>query len=429
MLSLLELLKESYSKKIQLNEGGASGHMIHLFEDGSMTFGDLKEIFKQLFSGEIEISEKTDGQALAVTYKDGEIKAARNKKTLKNPMSISELEEKYDGRGEIKNAFVNSMKDISNAIKTLSEKEIKSIFNDGHNYMAFEIIYPPTKNVIYYGNRCLIQLHGVNIYDENFNKISEDKSIAKKLYNLLKKHNALNQEKFEISNDAKLKIKNSKTARESLDDILNKLEKIQGNNSDETTLSEYINNKYKDIIIDYAKKSNIDISNADELIENLAKKMSNLNTTSLSINEIKKMAISNGIDANSEEYKKFISSLKDTKDVVNQKLIFPIESLIVYTGMQLMENLIGYVSADRNESSKELVKYLEEQIKFLKKNKNNLSPNALKTMNKNLEKLKNFGKTSTGVEGIVFLYKGRVYKMTGNFGVINQLLGIIKYDR
>ena len=50
-------------------------------------------------------------------------------------------------------------------------------------------------------------------------------------------------------------------------------------------------------------------------------------------------------------------------------------------------------------------------------------------MNKNLEKLKNFGKTSTGVEGIVFLYKGRVYKMTGNFGVINQLLGIIKYDR
>ena len=30
----------------------------------------------------------TDGQALAVTYKDGEVKAARNKATLKEPMSI-----------------------------------------------------------------------------------------------------------------------------------------------------------------------------------------------------------------------------------------------------------------------------------------------------------------------------------------------------
>ena len=58
------------------------------------------------------------------------------------------------------------MKDISKAIKSLSDEEKKLIFNDGHNYMAFEIIYPPTKNVIDYGNKCLIQLHGVNIYDE-----------------------------------------------------------------------------------------------------------------------------------------------------------------------------------------------------------------------------------------------------------------------
>lgn len=74
MLSLLELLKESYSKKIQLNEGGASGHMIHLFEDGSMTFGDLKEIFKQLFSGEIEVSEKCLSPDTLIQLKNNGIK-------------------------------------------------------------------------------------------------------------------------------------------------------------------------------------------------------------------------------------------------------------------------------------------------------------------------------------------------------------------
>jgi ribonuclease HIII len=88
------------------------------------------------------------------------------------------------------------MNDISKAIKSLSEEEKKLIFNDGHNYMAFEIIYPPTKNVIDYGNKCLIQLHGVNIYDEKWNKVSEDKKLAEKLYKLLKQRNVLNQETF-----------------------------------------------------------------------------------------------------------------------------------------------------------------------------------------------------------------------------------------
>ena len=32
-------------------------------------------------------------------------------------------------------------------------------------------------------------------------------------------------------------------------------------------------------------------------------------------------------------------------------------------------------------------------------------------------------------EGIVFKYKGKIYKLTGTFAAINQLLGIMKYGR
>lgn len=41
-----------------IKEGGASGHMTHLFEDGSLTFGDLKKIFNSLFKGKIYVEEK-----------------------------------------------------------------------------------------------------------------------------------------------------------------------------------------------------------------------------------------------------------------------------------------------------------------------------------------------------------------------------------
>lgn len=436
MKSILEIFRESYTafssenkRKQLISEGGASGHMTHLFEDGSLSFGELKEIFRELFSGEIEISEKTDGIALAITYKDGEVKAARNKATLKEPLSIKELSEKFEGRGEIKDAFVNSMKDISSAVKTLSKSELKQIFNDGHNYMAFEIIYPPTKNVVSYGDRCLIQLHGVNIYDENWNKVSENKSLAKKLYDLLKKHGALNQENFEIINDAKLKIKNSKTAKTSLEDIIAKLEKIQGKLPDDATIKDFVAHKYKMMIWKAAKVSGLAEKRTSEFISKLADRLMYVSDEKVSKADLQNVAHEEGIDPKSKEYKEFIKQVEETQPEDNQKFILPIEALVVDAGMQLMKNLVGYVTADRSESAKELTKELDAAIVELEKNKKTLSLSGIKTLQKSLMKLEKFGKEASGVEGIVFLHKGKVYKMTGTFGTINQLLGIMKYGK
>ena len=68
--TLKSIVRGSLIRESLIKEGGASGHMTHLFEDGSLTFGDLKNILKSLFSGKLRIEEKTDGQALAVTVKD-----------------------------------------------------------------------------------------------------------------------------------------------------------------------------------------------------------------------------------------------------------------------------------------------------------------------------------------------------------------------
>lgn len=62
-MKLNDLLKEAYdsaSTEILL-EGGASGHMSHLFEDPDLKFKDLKDIFTKLFKGKLTVSEKTDG--------------------------------------------------------------------------------------------------------------------------------------------------------------------------------------------------------------------------------------------------------------------------------------------------------------------------------------------------------------------------------
>lgn len=426
MMKLNKILQSIYDD-VMICEGGASGHLQHLFEDPDLTFKQLKDIFIKLFKGQISVQEKTDGQALAITYKDGEVKAARNKATLKNPMSISDVEKMFDGRGEIKNAFVKSMTDISKAINSLDDTQKFKIFNDGHNYMAFEIIYPPTRNVIDYGNRCLIQLHGVNIYDDKWHKISEDKALATKLYDMLKQKGVLQQETFEITKDATLQLKDSKTGEESLKLILNKLDKLVDGLGWNATINDYATERFEKYIINMAMKADFELSKRSEFVTKLAERMSNISKKNVTKADLATYAKAEGINVKDEKFKEFVKQVDATKDEANQIVIKPLEDLVIGAGLLLMKNLVGYISADPKKSAQKLAVELEDAIKELSSKETSLDDSKLRRFKKNLVKLETYQKELTGVEGIVFMYKGKCYKMTSTYGALNGLIGILKY--
>lgn len=426
MKSLTDIIAESYSDLL-VTEGGASGHMTHLFEDPDLTFKQLKDIFTKLFTGKIGITEKTDGQALAITYKDGKVGASRNIATLKDPMSIEQVTAKFDGRGEVKDAFVKSMTDISKAINSLSEEEKQEIFNNGHNFMAFEIIYPPTKNVVDYGTRCLIQLHGVNIYDDKWHKVSEDKAIADKLFELLKSKHALKQDTFEITSDAKLQLKDSKTGKDSLAKVLDKLASLVDGLGWNATINDYAQERFEKYIINMAMKAEFDVAKRSDFVSKLAQRMSNISKSNVTKSDLATYAKQESIDIKDQKYKDFVNQVDATKDEANQYVIKPIEDLVIGAGLLLMKNLVGYVSTDPKASAKKLAIELQFAIDELANKETSLDDRKLARFKKNLAKLDQYQKELTGVEGIVFLYRGKVYKMTSTFGAVNQLMGIMKY--
>jgi hypothetical protein len=53
----------------------------------------------------------------------------------------------------------------------------------------------------------------------------------------------------------------------------------------------------------------------------------------------------------------------------------------------------------------------------------------MKRVKSQLEKLQSLGGVDAilPIEGITFVYNGKMYKMTGVFAPLNQLLGILKY--
>ena len=59
--------------------GGVAGHMQHLYEIYELTFTELIEVLTAASAGELEGTEKTDGQNLFISYsvQNGSARAAR----------------------------------------------------------------------------------------------------------------------------------------------------------------------------------------------------------------------------------------------------------------------------------------------------------------------------------------------------------------
>ena len=186
--------------------GGAYGHMSHPFDNNDLTFGDLKKIITMGLGGQLNrednVTEKTDGQNLMVSWKNGKLIAARNKGHLKNKgetaLDISGVESKFAGRGDIRNAFVYAMKDLSKAVGALSEKQRNKIFGEGSKFMSLEVMWPASENVVNYDITELM-FHGSLEYDDSGRVIGQAKDSARILAGMIKQVNQNIQKHYKIT--------------------------------------------------------------------------------------------------------------------------------------------------------------------------------------------------------------------------------------
>ena len=85
--------------------GGVAGHMSHLYDNPRLSFSDIKDIFQKAADGQLEGTEKTDGQNLFVSFSvpdqelefnEGQARAARNLTNIKQGgMSKKQLADKF----------------------------------------------------------------------------------------------------------------------------------------------------------------------------------------------------------------------------------------------------------------------------------------------------------------------------------------------
>lgn len=398
-----------YSWLNLLNEGGAYGHLTQIWENTSFTFSDLKNIVKKSLAGELDMARlKTDGQNIMFTWKNNQIRFARNKSHLKNfgedSLTASELSRFFAGRGSLSDAFDNAAIDLQSAVSKLSDSQRESIFKNGKKFMSCEIMYTENENIIHYGVNEL-RFHGTKEFDENGNEIDDNKKDGDILANMIKKIHQEKQKTFHIKPLEVVNLPKTPDFNNQVKKYVSMIDKVKSRFklNDNSTINDYVEAYF----IDLLNKRNLPYNNS--IIDRWAN-----GNKRYKINHMKK-DFPDHFDKLKEIDSNIASYYKDC--------IQPIERVILQLGVDVLQNITNFMVLDPDKTKKNIKQKLDNAIKEIRSKG---GPDMIDKLNKELERLQSIGGVDKifPEEGITFIYKDGFYKFTGLFAPLNQLINL-----
>ena len=398
--------------------GGVAGGMAHLYNDPSLSFNDIKKILSAASRGEIEGTEKTDGYNIYLGYVEGKARAARNKGDMaKGGMDFGTLAAReFKGGPEVRKVYLDAFRAYSMALGTLSEKELVSIFGEnGEVFYNTEIQGPSASNVVNYDANVLsIHPTGHKKYNKETNQLelvdtANNSAALDKVIDRFEE--ILQDEDFKVRRTAILKL-NKLDSDYDLNIALNKMEKA-GFSGDmtigeylEANILEYLNQKLA-YLADNLKQA---------VVDRILRKPG-----ALGIPQITK-----GMP---KTEKQKISAFIKYGPALLKKYTYPLEDAIHDFSVELLRGLQSAYILDNEAQVEKLKKEVADAIKTLRDYSGPGAEQAHEILFQQLKKLKHHDNVNTAVEGFVFQIGDQVYKFTGNFAPVNQLLGLFRYGR
>ena len=427
-------------KESLLTEGGAGGHMNHPYDSYGLTFNDMKEIVSRALQGRLDmedaVTEKTDGQNIQVTWKNGEPGFARGIKTIRNPMTTSDIiasfQEKYqkivdesgedvaEGYKSVVDAYTETAADLTSALSKLSPRTLQSIFKNGRVFANMEIIYPATTNIIAY-EAAVLQFHNLVEYDETGKVVQTDLAGGTTLQKVIHDANAHLQKTFSFIPPNKMQLGQIEDFEDRQDAFFAEIDSLRNQFGLKETdvVSEYHKAWWENVIQE--KANQLGYSIPQEVIELLIYRWA-FNNKSTSITKIKKL-----ID--NEQFVEWVSAF-DKKDfkLYQKQNIKPFESIFLRLGAVVLKNIKNYLAANPSKAVQQIKNNLTSLTKELQTSDNIETIKKLETHLKQIEAIGGFD-SIVPIEGVVFTYGGNTYKLTGSFAPVNQILGALKYAR
>ena len=109
-----------------------------------------------------------------------------------------------------------------------------------------------------------------------------------------------------------------------------------------------------------------------------------------------------------------------------KKNMFPFETLFFELGAEVLKNVDGFLAANPDKAVQAVRRQVAKAISDVRKGGD---LKKLNRMHAQLAKVQAIGgfKTIIPSEGLVFIYKGNTYKLTGAFAPVNQITGMMAF--
>ena len=402
-------------------EGGAAGHMAHPYEDDSLTFADIKEMIYRGLIGQLDqeepVTEKLDGQNIAFTIKNGQIRFARNKGQVKNyaqnSLDVAGIRQMFAGRGNIERAFTESAADLEAAVARMTPEQQQAMFGNGKNFMNVEIIFPDTKNVIPYDKAVLV-FHGTIAYNRDGEEVSRNQKAGKQLATILTALNADKQKTFGMTGPHVISFSDADTAtnKRKMQQYIRRIQRMQTEFGldDSSTIEDYKKEWWGREIDNMGMDWTPD--EREGLIDRWATGSKQFRVADLDDAEKK---------AFFREYEK--ETLQAAQRRANQLL----ERTFLQVGTDAMLRVTNILAVNNPLAAQQLKQEVLDTIRDLQATDDE---NKLAKLQLQVERLNALGVDKiVPSEGVVFMYKGNPYKFTGTFAPVNQILGTLKFEQ
>lgn len=390
-------------------EGGAAGHMKHVYDYDELTLRDIKGIIRNLFSGKIEdITEKLDGMNIQCTMNnDGDVVFIRNKGDLnseKGGMSADDMAARWAGKEHVSNTYLTAADIITKVFKKIGKK----YFNPDKNTKIVancECIVPGKTNILMYPN-AQVDFHNLWVYTrEDENSPWQKSEVTQDGISVLDKA-CQNVEGAQLT--PKVIIRVTEKSNELLTNYIKGIDAIfkEAGCSENSTIEDYKKARFEDI----CSKRYQWILDSKAGKEALFNRWFN-DDKSVKLTELKKIYKDNLDDLANIDYKKLVS-----------ECMKPIDTFFSKLGNSIISLCDGMVNAGiESKVIDELSKDLEEVVAEVKSKGSAEMNDKLTTQ---LNRLAELGNQLNASEGIVFKVGDKLMKCTGSFAALNQAINL-----
>ena len=464
--------------------GGIAGHMNHVYDNLNLTFSGLLDIFTQAAAGNLEPTEKVDGQNLYFTYdfRDNQVKFARRPdeaasggitKEALNAEFVKKRDKSASPEGyqSVVDAFYYGMTAIEMGINSVQRQTLLSLFERAKSadidddtpydtptvFINCEIMYSENRNMIMYDGDFIV-FHKFDLLNENLESLSEEE--------ILKLDSAMRQ-KFstlvsEIGKgeqtiaDRQWRVVGPQVRQlNTLDDSFvqearSKIENIihQKNMTLDNKFSDYL----AEGVREYIQSAGFSSTVPEDVIVLLQRAVidpagfsnnpGKLGDTILPAGPRKgsarKKIINNYIGGTSADAALLSNFLAKGKAfALMSGILEPFAQITPGLTADLMRDVPSAFMKDSDKGTKIFRRTVELAIQYLQNMFANADPSderissLKKRYEKQMARLQSVDNISTSMEGVVFEYppmSNQYYKFTGGFAAANQILGYLGWD-